>query len=46
MRGEDLDSYAEHVRALIAGRPQITIDDGADLLVTAHAQGGRGARAR
>ncbi|MGI8863079.1 MAG: adenosylhomocysteinase [Solirubrobacteraceae bacterium] len=40
VRGEDLDSYAEHVRALIAGRPQITIDDGADLLVTAHGQGG------
>jgi adenosylhomocysteinase len=40
IRGEDLDSYAEHVRALIAGRPQITIDDGADLLVTAHTQGG------
>jgi adenosylhomocysteinase len=34
--GEDLDTYAEHVRALIAGQPQITIDDGADLLVTAH----------
>ena len=40
VRGEDLDSYAEHVRALIAGLPQITIDDGADLLVTAHGQGG------
>jgi len=40
VRGEDLDSYAEHVRALIAGLPQITIDDGADLLVTAHSQGG------
>jgi adenosylhomocysteinase len=40
VRGEDLDSYGEHVRALIAGLPQITIDDGADLLVTAHGQGG------
>jgi adenosylhomocysteinase len=37
MHGEDLDTYAEHVRSLLAGRPQITIDDGADLLVTAHA---------
>jgi adenosylhomocysteinase len=39
VRGEDLDTYAEHVRALIAGRPQVTLDDGADLLVTAHGQG-------
>jgi adenosylhomocysteinase len=36
-RGESLDQYAEHVRALLAGAPQITIDDGADLVVTAHA---------
>jgi adenosylhomocysteinase len=40
VRGEDLDAYAEHVRALLAGAPQITIDDGADLVVTAHAIGG------
>jgi adenosylhomocysteinase len=40
IRGEDLDAYVEHVRALLAGRPQITIDDGADLLVTAHAAAG------
>ncbi len=46
-RGEDLDTYVEHVLALLdtsggshpAG-PQITLDDGADLLVTAHARGG------
>jgi adenosylhomocysteinase len=37
--GEDLKTYAEHVRALVAGAPQITIDDGADLLVTAHELG-------
>jgi adenosylhomocysteinase len=37
--GEDLDTYGEHVRALLAGAPQVTIDDGADLLVTAHALG-------
>jgi adenosylhomocysteinase len=35
-RGEDLDTYARHVRALLDTSPQITIDDGADLLVTAH----------
>ncbi len=43
LRGENLDTYVEHVGALLqarAGGPQITIDDGADLLVTAHARGG------
>jgi adenosylhomocysteinase len=39
LRGEDLETYARHVRALLASRPQITVDDGADLLVTAHALG-------
>ncbi|MFZ0089556.1 MAG: adenosylhomocysteinase [Solirubrobacteraceae bacterium] len=46
-RGEDLDTYVEHVLALLApgsgsrsSAPQITLDDGADLLVTAHARGG------
>jgi adenosylhomocysteinase len=45
-RGESLDTYVEHVLALLtggereAGGPQITLDDGADLLVTAHARGG------
>jgi adenosylhomocysteinase len=45
VRGEDLDAYAEHVRALLAGTPQITIDDGADLVVTAHGIGGETLRA-
>jgi adenosylhomocysteinase len=40
IRGEDLDTYAAHVKALLAGGPQVTIDDGADLLMTAHATGG------
>ncbi len=40
LRGEDLDTYVEHVIALLKGDPQITLDDGADLLVTAHARGG------
>ncbi len=40
LRGESLDSYVEHVLALVAQQPQITIDDGADLLVTAHARQG------
>jgi adenosylhomocysteinase len=45
LRGESLDTYVEHVLALLAQEPQITIDDGADLLVTAHARGGRGLEA-
>jgi adenosylhomocysteinase len=40
LRGEDLDTYVQHVVALLDGRPQVTLDDGADLLVTAHAKGG------
>jgi adenosylhomocysteinase len=43
-RGEDVDTYVEHVLALLdtshGPGPQITLDDGADLLVTAHARGG------
>jgi adenosylhomocysteinase len=39
-RGESLDAYASHVRALLDARPQVTIDDGADLLMTAHLSGG------
>ncbi len=35
-RGEDLETYASHVGELLASQPQVTIDDGADLLVTAH----------
>ena len=37
--GEDLDTYARHVGALVAGRPEVTIDDGADLLTVMHAGG-------
>lgn len=39
-RGESEEAYAEHVATLVAGRPQITLDDGADLLGVAHAIGG------
>jgi adenosylhomocysteinase len=48
-RGEDVDTYVQHVLALLDGTgtgtgsgmgPQITLDDGADLLITAHARGG------
>jgi adenosylhomocysteinase len=37
--GEDLETYARHVRETLAGAPQVTIDDGADLLVSAHGLG-------
>ena len=40
LRGEDVDTYVRHVRAVLDGRPQVTVDDGADLLMTAHARGG------
>jgi adenosylhomocysteinase len=35
-RGEDADSYARHVAALADAGPDITLDDGADLLVLLH----------
>ncbi|MDQ6606139.1 MAG: adenosylhomocysteinase [Actinomycetota bacterium] len=41
LHGEDLDTYAAHLRSLIDGAPQVTIDDGADLLVLAHELGGQ-----
>jgi len=37
--GENLRSYADHIQATLADAPQITLDDGADLLVTAHGLG-------
>ena len=35
-REESPSRYAEHVQALIEGDPQVTIDDGADLISTIH----------
>jgi adenosylhomocysteinase len=37
--GDDLDAYESHIAALVASRPQITLDDGADLLLAAHEAG-------
>lgn len=34
--GEDAATYYEHIRAVIATRPQYTLDDGADLVSTLH----------
>ena len=39
-RGEDADTYAEHVDALATWGPGLTLDDGADLLVQIHERGG------
>ncbi len=40
LRGEDVDTYAQHVSSLLEAKPHITVDDGADLLMTAHGRGG------
>jgi adenosylhomocysteinase len=37
LHGEDLDTYARHVAALVAGEPRVTLDDGADLVTVLHA---------
>jgi adenosylhomocysteinase len=39
VRGEDLDAYVAHVRALADWGPGVTLDDGADLLVLLHERG-------
>ncbi len=36
-RGEGADTYAAHVVATVDGAPQVTLDDGADLLTVLHA---------
>ena len=36
-RGEDADAYAHGVVAVVDGAPQVTLDDGADLLTVLHA---------
>ena len=35
-RGEDVDAYVANVLGLVEGRPQVTLDDGADLLSVIH----------
>ncbi len=35
-RGEDSDTYYAHIRAVLDTDPQITLDDGADLVTTLH----------
>ncbi|MCX6000045.1 MAG: adenosylhomocysteinase [Chloroflexi bacterium] len=36
IKGEDSGTYYKHIHAVLAQQPQITIDDGADLLTTLH----------
>ncbi|RUM86997.1 MAG: adenosylhomocysteinase [Thermodesulfatator sp.] len=36
IKGEDNDTYYDHLRAVIDAKPQITMDDGADLVSTLH----------
>jgi adenosylhomocysteinase len=36
VRGEDDKTYYEHIHAALAHKPQVTMDDGADLVATLH----------
>lgn len=38
LRGEDRETYYRHIHAVLDTRPQITMDDGADLVSTLHSQ--------
>jgi adenosylhomocysteinase len=40
IRGEDKDTYYRHIQKALGHRPQITMDDGADLVSTLHTMGG------
>jgi adenosylhomocysteinase len=37
-KGEDSDRYYRHIRAVLATEPQVTMDDGADLINTLHGE--------
>src|SRR5512137_384879 len=38
IKGEDKDTYYRHIHAALASAPQVTMDDGADLVSTIHAE--------
>ena len=38
IKGEDNKTYYEHLEAVIAAKPQITMDDGCDLVATLHSK--------
>jgi adenosylhomocysteinase len=37
VHGEDVGTYVQHLRSVLSGGPQITLDDGADLITALHA---------
>src|SRR3990172_1658662 len=37
-KGEDHDRYYRHIQAVLETRPQVTMDDGADLISTLHGE--------
>jgi len=39
IRGEDEETYYQHIRAALEHQPQVTMDDGADLVSTLHKEG-------
>ena len=41
IKGEDDSTYYMHIAAALAHRPDLTMDDGADLVTTLHRNGGR-----
>jgi adenosylhomocysteinase len=41
-KGEDNATYYRHLEAVLATRPQVTMDDGADLISQLHGEGQRG----
>ncbi len=38
--GEDRETYYQHIDEVLGTNPQITMDDGADLVSTLHQKGG------
>ncbi len=38
IRGEDRDTYYQHIKSVLAIEPMITMDDGADLISTLHSE--------
>ncbi len=42
IKGEDNKTYYRHLHAVLGTRPQVTMDDGADLISQLHGEGGQG----
>jgi adenosylhomocysteinase len=42
IKGEDNKTYYRHLHSVLATRPQVTMDDGADLISQLHGEGGQG----